>query len=284
MRGERDKWWTRDAYNMAWSYYRVRKFSQAIELMRKIHQLSAEDNYIDMRSQAESSLGLFYVTANRFDEAVKFYRTQGKDISRQLVGLGKELIDRKQPIKAERVLVEAKKHVGKDRVIDVNLTLLTLLQSAGKYSKHFIIAKELVAIDESEELSDEQKEMLIFQLKTVGGKLQRQAVSKAYRSNKKARQKKARLAGEYFGLIAKIDRKQRAQYLYLKAETFYGAAMMAEALQGYRVSFEWAKRRRDKGQMKHSLEGMLAALAGKGLSQKMKKQYYIPVFRDFFKH
>ena len=141
MRGERDKWWTKDAYNMAWSYYRSRKFSQAIELMRKIHRLSAEDNYIDMRGQAESSLGLFYVTANRFDEAVKFYRTQGKDISRQLVRLGKELIDRKQPIKAERILVEAKKYVGKDEAIDINLTLLTLLQNAGKYSKHFTVAK-----------------------------------------------------------------------------------------------------------------------------------------------
>ena len=141
--------------------------------------------------------------------------------------------------------------------------------------------KELLVIDESEELSDEQKEMLIFQLKTVGGKLQSQAVGKAYRSNKKARQKKAQLAGEYFELIAKIDRKQGERYLYLKAETFYGVGMMAAALEGYRVSFERAKRRRDKVQMKHSVEGMLAALAGKGLSQKMKKQYYIPVYRDF---
>ena len=32
-----DKWWTKDAFNLAWSYFRVNQYSRAIGLMKEIN-------------------------------------------------------------------------------------------------------------------------------------------------------------------------------------------------------------------------------------------------------
>lgn len=281
VKGRKDKWWTKDAFNMAWSYYKRKQFSKAIDLMNEIHRLSARPNYIDMRSRVEADIGLFYVSANRLDEGIKFYRDLGKDLSSQFLRIGKILMDRDQPVQAEKVLVEAKRNVDGLKGIEVDLTLLGLFQKYKKYRKHLKVAQEIQMTAKAGGLKDEQMEVFIFHLKKVGGILQRQVLEKTHRPKKKALQKKAKLAAEYFSLLAKVSPQKNGKYLYLKAETYYAAKMMEPALKAYQQSFEHGRKQGNRKQVKLSVEGMMATLADKNLPSKIKDEYYILVYKSY---
>ena len=282
-KGKREKWWTRDAFNMAWSYYKKRQFSKGLALMKEVHRLSADSKYIDMRKQVETDIGIFYISANKFNEAVKFYRSLGKDIAPYLHNLGKILIDRNKPTEAEKVFVEAKKRLKGREIIDINLTLLSLFQKYGQYHKHLKICKELSLAAKNGDLEKAEIDVLLFQLKTVGGILQKRVLQSAEGSRKGALKGRAELAGQYFGLIAEVSPKERGKYLYLKAETYYAAKMMESAFNAYKESFEYSKSKRNKKQLKQSLEGMLAALASPSFAKKVSDDYYISAYNSYLK-
>ena len=279
--GRKDKWWTKDAYNMAWSYYERKQFPKAIDLMKEIYELSSNSKYIDMRSQVEEDIGLFYISANRLNEAIKFYRGLGKDVSLQIFNLGKVLMDRNKPTEAERVLIEAKKISEGEEFIDVNLTLLSLFQKYKNYKKHLNVSREIYPMAQEGEFEDAQRGVFIFQLKRVGGVLQKQVLRKSSKRNQKVLQRKAKLAGEYFHILAEISPKEKGKYLYLKAETYYAAKMMESALKAYQESFQYGKKKKNKKAAILSLEGMMAALAYKNLSGKIKERYHTSVYKAY---
>ena len=283
MKGRKNKWWTKDAFNMAWSLYRRKQYSKAIDLMNEIYELSLDAKYIDMRSQVERDIGLFYLSANRLDEGVDFYRQIDKDISTQLYEMGKILIDQKKPVEAEKVLREAKKKLPQDKAIDVNLILLSLFLEYGKYHDHLKVSKELNVIEKEGDLSSEQREVLIFQLKKMGGVLQKQVLSKGAKANKKRQRSKAKAAAGYFNILAKMESKERGKYLYLRAETYYATGLMEEALKSYQESFEYEKKRGNNKQARRSIEGVLAALASPALPKKTKEQYYLSSYNAYLK-
>ena len=248
--------------------------------MKEIHELSENSKYIDMQKQVEADIGLFYLSANRLNEGIQFYERLGKDISSHLYKLGKSLINRKRPSEAIRLLAEAKKGLGKEKAIDINLTLLSIFMEYGKYNKHIKTSKELFPLAKKGDLEDSQVEVYLFQLKKMGGILQKHALAK---TNKKSLQKKAKLAGEYFDLLAEMIPKERGKYLYLKAETYYATKMMGPALKAYQESFEYEKSKRRSKQMKLSLEGMLAALASPSLPKTFKEKYHISTYNAYLK-
>ena len=282
-KGKRDKWWTRDAFNLAWSHYRKRQFTKALSLMNEVYRLSSDSQYVDMRPQVETDIGIFYVSANRFDEGVKFYRSLGKDISSHLKHLGKVLMDRNKPIEAEKVFMEAKQHLKGKELVDVNLTLLSLFYKYGNYRKHIKISRELLELAKEDEIEDAEMEVFLFQLKKVGGVLQRQVLQNAGKLKNKDIKREAEQVGDYFSLIAEIDKKERGKYLYLKAETFYAAKMMEAAFNAYKDSFEYSKSKRNNKQVKLSIEGMLAALASPALAKKASDDYYISAYNAYLK-
>ncbi len=71
-----EKWWTKDAFNLAWCYYRTRRYEKAISLMQEVHEKSSNSKYVDMRGQVERDIGIFYVDSNRLKDAITFYEKQ----------------------------------------------------------------------------------------------------------------------------------------------------------------------------------------------------------------
>ncbi|MCY4644336.1 MAG: hypothetical protein OXB88_06915 [Bacteriovoracales bacterium] len=282
MRGKKDKWWTKDAFNMAWVYYRRGKFSKAISLMKEIYRQSENPKFIDMREKVKSDIGLFYVSANRLSDGIEFYQDLGIDIYPHLYDLGKLLMDQKKYTEAVKVLLQAKKGLEGDKLIDANLTLLNLFEKSGRYHKHFKLSQEIYEAFAEGDLEDEKLEAFLFQLKKVSGVLQKK-VLKGAKKNRKNRREKADLAGKYFDLIAKILPKEKGKYLYLKAETYYGSKLMEKAIAAYRESFYYERERGNKKQMRLSLEGMMAALAYPGLSKKIKEKHYIQTYNAYLK-
>lgn len=268
--GRKDKWWTKDSFNLAWSYYRQRKYNDAIKLMLEVHEKSKLENFVDMRSPVERDVGLFFVEAKRFNEGVAFYKNLGKDISPFLVNIGKILVDKGRPVEAERALNQSKKYLKGQQLLDVNLTLLGLHEKFGKYSKHLALAKEVTNTLKGKTVDPAVIEVMLFQLKKAGGTIQAQVLSTAYRKNPKIRRAKARQTAEYFDLITYYSEKETPKYLFLKGETLYAAGSMDEAYKAYKESFQVEKGRKNKEGMLKSAEGMLAALGSKRYKSKTK--------------
>ncbi|MCR9203084.1 MAG: tetratricopeptide repeat protein, partial [Halobacteriovoraceae bacterium] len=59
------KWWTKDAYNLAWCYFRVGQKTKAIRLMSEVHKLSGNASFVDVSDQVERDLAYFYSEAGR---------------------------------------------------------------------------------------------------------------------------------------------------------------------------------------------------------------------------
>ncbi len=268
--GRKDKWWTKDSFNLAWSYYRQRKYNDAIKLMLEVHEKSKSSNYVDMRSQVERDIGLFYIEANKFEEGVAFYNKLGKDISPYLVNIGKVLIDKGRPVEAERALTQSKRYLKGSQLIDVNLTLLGLYEKFGKFDKHLGLAKEITAGLKGKQVDSAVVDVLLFQLKKVGGTIQAQVLSTAYVKNPEIRKQKAQQAADYFDLITAYSSKEKGKYLFLKGETLFAAGLMHEAYDAYKVSFAYEKSQRNKAGMKNASEGMLAALGDRRYNRKSK--------------
>ena len=48
LRNKEQKWWTKDAFNLAWCYFRIKKKSKAINLMKEVHRKSSSGKYVDV--------------------------------------------------------------------------------------------------------------------------------------------------------------------------------------------------------------------------------------------
>ncbi len=276
VKGKKDKWWTKDTFNLAWTYFQRKQYSKAISLMREIHTLSADSKYVDMRPQVERDIGLFYIEANQFDEAVSFYEGLNKNISTVLINLGKILIDKGKPSQSEKALVRAKKYAKGNELTEVNLTLLNLYQKFGNFEKHLAVSKELLPTAASNNLESAEKDVYLYQLEKVGGTIQGQVLSNAYRRNAAVHREKARQSAEYFSMIAKVKSKEKGKYLFLEGETYYAGGLMQEAYNAYKDSYQFARDERNGKAMKSSIEGMLATIGKK--SFKDREKYYIPTY------
>lgn len=99
-----DKWWTKDAYNLAWSYFKVKKFNKAINVMKAVYNKSAQPKYVNISDRAARDLGYFYSTAGQPGEAAKFYKRSGKDVGENLLKVGEYLMSYGKYSSAEKDL------------------------------------------------------------------------------------------------------------------------------------------------------------------------------------
>lgn len=258
------KWWTKDALNLAWCYFKTKRYNKGISLARQVYEKSSDGNYIDMKSTAARDLALFYAQSGKIQEGISFYRSIGADASKRLVSLAKFLMDEGRTTNAEKVLNEAIKLVDSDQDrIKVHLILLNLHQKYGNYEKHLGSVKKLADINQRTPLDKADMETLIFQAKKVSALVQRQIVSKTYKGTPQIRNAKAALVTQYFDVIARLENKKPHISQFLKAETNYSVGKYRQALEAYNETYELALVRKDAKYIKLSLEGMLATLAQK---------------------
>lgn len=53
LKTKRDKWWTKDAFNLAWSYFKTGRYDKAIDTMTSSYELSKNSKFIDMSKSIE---------------------------------------------------------------------------------------------------------------------------------------------------------------------------------------------------------------------------------------
>lgn len=277
-----ETWWTKDAFNLAWCYYRVRNYSKAISLMQDIHKRSSDQRYINMKYFVERDLVIFYVDAKRSQEAIAWYKSQGIDYSNQLIKIVKVLTAQGKFTQAEQLINEAAKiqrtSEGRIEVLSLQLELFDKFQ---KIPNHLNAATELTGFSEKKMLSDGQKKVLEYQVAKKAAEMQKAASSNVYKNVKKTRLLRANQANSYFALMIRLNPAKSAEPLFFQGETSYSAGLYSQAMDYYLNAHTAANKESNSKISSQAMEGMLASLGQKGFPAKQAEQYYIPVYTKF---
>lgn len=277
-----ERWWTKDSFNLAWAYYRTRKYDQAISMMKEVHRRSADEKYIDMRAMVERDIGVFYVDAGRMKDAVSFYEGLGLNYTEQFVKIASAITSQGRFSQSESLLDQAAKfEKDRERKIEILLAQLDLFDKYNKISNHLKTCQELVAFHQQDPINGDQYKKLVFHVDRKAAQLQKATASKLYENVPKSKSQKSNDAIKYFELSSILSPGQKSEKVFFQAETAYAANNYSKALGFYLNSFDGAKDKGDKKVMTQSLEGMLSSLGQKGLSSKVADKYYVPVYSRY---
>ena len=186
-----DRWWTKDAFNLAWCYFRTGKKTKAISLMKKIYKRSHSDKYVDMSYNVERDLVYFFTDAGRINDAISFYKINGKDVVKNLLRVGRYLKNQGKLTLAKNVFEKASRHGPSDEdSAGIYSELAFIYEKFGNEKLHLNIMKKMVALHNKNSLRADHLETLIYHVRKVGAKLQKQVASKRFARRKKAKKKK----------------------------------------------------------------------------------------------
>lgn len=274
----RDKWWTKDSFNLAWSYYRIGKKSLAIAKMKEIYSQSKSSKYVDMRAQVERDIGIMFATSGRVNEGISFYKKIDIDFAPMLVGIATSLKKQGKYSDANKVLLEALKF-SKNRELQEQIYIeqLDLFAKYNRYQSHLNVAKKIYSI--KDKVATSTLDRLLFHAKKEGAKLQKQVAAKTYKRLPKVRRQKANMAIEYFSIVANLSAKDRAEYLYLQGET---ARVIGKDLLSFEKYKETYSVKNSKFKLR-AMNGMLTSLGSKRISKKFKNRNYASLYLSFIK-
>lgn len=231
-----DEWLTKNLYNYGWCLLKTHKFDDAINRLEDGHRLSSDEFYIDMRDQIMGSLVSFYVYGKQIKRGIKFIdkhatnknasllklaqKASGKGFFKETEGIISDLLKRVHPIKDIELYTE------------MRLFQFDLYKQYHKSKKLLKIARLLPKL----KLNEYQREDSIRKVSEVVGASQI-ILKKDYSKHDKTYDKGTlKTVITYFNILAKIDNKEKAQYEYFKAETYYSVGRFKSALRTYRAS------------------------------------------------
>ena len=282
LRKHKDKWWTKDSFNLAWCYYRAGKEPQAINKMIQVFEASSDRKFVDMRDQVERDIGLFYATSGKIEEGIDFYKKIGINFTDQLLRIAVTLNSQGKYTEADKVLNYAVQYEKSEKKLpEIYVEKLALYDKFGKEGNHLRASKKMYGLYRKKLLSENQVKTFSYQLQKQAARLQKQVVSKTYRRLKKTRNRKAAYAIDYFEMLNSVDSGKAYQHQFHKAETAYANRDYAKAIVFYNEAFDMAKAKKDSKFLANSAEGMLATLGQKRLSPAIKDRFYAPVYEKY---
>jgi tetratricopeptide (TPR) repeat protein len=283
LKSTESKWWTKDAFNLAWSYFRLQKYDQAINTMLKVHSLSKDKRYVNMQALAERDIGMFYVDAKRIDEAILFYEKNKLDYSTQFLKIAENLISQGRFTQAERLLSDVyRKEKKRDTKISFLLSQLMLYDKFDKLDQHYEVSATLVDLNDEKKIPNDEFKKVNYFVDKKSAELQKQVTSKIYKDVPKVRYNKANYANKYFELSARLNPESRAEKSFYQGETWYSIDEHSKALNSYIKSFDYCRKENDEIWKKRSLEGMLSSLEALK-SVKGSENYLIEVYTRFLR-
>jgi tetratricopeptide (TPR) repeat protein len=278
LRSNVDKWWTKDAFNLAWSYLRIGNARKGLKWMLNIFQKSTDKKYIDMSKYILRDIALFYAEANKINEAIEFFRKNNKDFTAQILKLSSKLSST-QSIKVLRIALKNEKR--NTQKIEIQMALAEAYNKYYKVSSLELIISNLVRDQSLKRINEQQKERLIYLAEKNAAELQKKIVSKTFKKVPKTRIRYAKLSAAFFVHLVKLKPSKRDEYEYYKGESYYAIGRMSQAISSYQAAFDLALSSKNKRITKLSMEGMLACLGSRYLSVKNKNKNYIPVYERF---
>lgn len=128
-------------YRMAWCYYRIREFEQAIEVMKLAIDESQKsgEKFLSIREEALRDMALFMTETGRVQEAIQYFQKVASDdqyYPKILEKLGNQYERNVEPVKAKQVYESLlKTHPKADVTFKVLVRLIDLEIRQGQYSQ-----------------------------------------------------------------------------------------------------------------------------------------------------
>jgi tetratricopeptide (TPR) repeat protein len=273
------RWWTKDAYNLAWSYFRANKLNNAITLMREVERLSRDTKYVDLSRDASRDLAHFYTEAGRVDEAVTYYRSNGKDVAENLIRVARNLISQKKYTPAEKILVEARKHTkSEDQLIEINQMLIESYEYMERATNLPELIDAQMVYYSAGKLNQDQKKFIVYVVDRFAAIFQKQVVSQRYAHQPEVNKSKAMIAIKMFDTKAKLQPELAHTAYLLAAETFYSIKNCNDAIIYYEKAATAAKEKNDQKVRKQAGNGIMVCVGDDNLKQETRERYLIPVY------
>jgi len=280
-----DKWWTKDAYNLSWSYFKEKKYQKAIDVMKQVHDKSSDDKYIDVSDRAARDLGYFYSTAGNPNKAAEFYEKSGKDVGDNLLKVGQYLISYGKYASAEKTLAQAVTTLeDESKQLQANIALLDLYDRSGNYSSHLRTCKTIKPYMQNKKLNEDQEKQYLYQLKKISAILQNQVAAKTYDHDKGKRTQKADVAVGYFEILKEVDSAKAYLYEFTIAETLFASGNFNKAIDYYDSAAQKAHAANDSKIAELASKGLVVSLDQKGVSTDKKKKFTVQVFNNYLKN
>lgn len=284
LKGEKDKWWTKDSYNLAWSYFRQEKFDEAISTMKSVYETSKDKKFVDMSYNSTKDLAYFYAAAGYPQKAVEFYKGIGGDVSGNLYKVAKHLLNFGKFTIAETLLTEAAKTSPDPKTsIKINLELLALYEKYGKVEAHLKACQSLAEFAPKKLLDEDELDELKLQALKMSALLQQQVAAKTYDKQPDIKLAKANMAVAYFKVLAQLEPQKAHEHLFHAAETLYGAEKFNEALPLYDQAQGLATKANDKKTREMAITGLMASLGQKDISKENEAKYLIEAYNNYLR-
>lgn len=281
LKNKKDKWWTKDALNLARSYSKMKRYDEAIRLMTEAYEMSKDSKYINVKSDVEREIAIIYIFAGRTKEAINFYEKNGKDAAEVLLKIGRHLKGQSKFADAEQMLTDALKlSKNEAQEIEINVELISLYEKFGRDAKHLQACRFLAKHHSMGNLNEDQTETLKFNAEKMGAVIQQQIVKKTYASQPKVLKEKMDAVTEYYAIAAQLDPKKAGESHFLAGEAAMAAGKTDEAVALYAKAIEASKNAKDGKTLKASTDALLSAL-GKNVNQKTIEAYMIPAYEGF---
>lgn len=285
LRKHKDKWYTKDSFNLAWCYFRANKYGQAISKMKEVFKKSSSSQYIDMRTSVERDIGLFFATAGRIDEGIAFYKKIGINFTDQLLRIAVNMKDKGQFSTADKTLKYALKYEkNKDRYGEIYIEQLDLFSAFGRINSHLSTSQKMYSLFKKGKLTNNQIKKLKYHASKNGAILQKQVAGKTYRRLKRKRSAKANAANAYFDILIGLDQTKAAEYRFYQGETSFVIGRYSSSLRYYDQAFDASVKYKNTKFKSQSMEGILSSLGKRSLTSKTKENYYVPVYEKYLKN
>jgi hypothetical protein len=277
-----DKWWTKDAYSLAWSYHKTNNSNAAINTMKTVIERSKSGNYIDMNFIAYKDIGLFYAESNRADEGVKYFKSQNKDVVVEMLTIASYLRDKGNYLQTLEVYDEAIDSTVDEKLkAKVYIEKLILADKFFRQDQHIKDSQKLFNIWKQGHLDEAQQKTYVLQMKKQVALVQRKMDSKYKGVTDKVLKERAFLAENYFAMLSQVDSKNLDEYQFYNAESQFQTKQYERAAVLYQASFDKAKENNNLKMMKLSAEGLLAALGPDSPDFKSRNEYYETAYKNY---
>ncbi len=281
LKTKRDKWWTKDAFNLSWSYFKMGKYDKAIATMLESYELSKNPKFIDMSKSIERDLAFFYTEAGRSDDAIAFYKKNGKSVSEVMLKVGRYLKTQGKFAAAEKTLSDGIGFKQNEKEeIDFNLELLSLYEKFGRDQKHLEACKALAIQFSKGALNADQVEVLKYNVQKMSALIQQQLVDKIYDHQGEIRDQKADSANAYFMINALLNPAKSEDDYFHAGETYFAIGKFDKAVPFYAEAIKRSVKNSNKKTESLASNALMVSL-GKSVKKTTSEEYLIPAYESY---
>lgn len=280
--GQKNRWWTKDAHSLAWSYFRVGEKQKGIDLLEQVDAASKNPNFIDMSSQVKRDLAYFYTASGKTDKAVSIATQTGGNAVDSLINVAIHARNQGHFDKAGSVLLKALgQKPDRGQEIKIHLSILDIADRMGKFERVYSSVKRLTEMNQQQALEKEQLDQVKFYSQKSAATLQAAVMGKAYRHQPKVRQQKGELTVKFFEILKRINQDSSYKIDMLIAETHFSLEQFSAAIPFYDLALEGAQRSNDKKIEQDALAGLSTSLDKPGVGKEVKDKYLSRTYLAF---